>query len=95
MIGYAKICDKDSTTSFRVNDKQLLKNYNKVWWKIEALTRINFESKPFYGDYGKYMKIKLDSDSNDYDDDDETESDIDNDSNDETESSIDNDIYND
>ena len=30
MIGYAKICDKDSTTSFRVNDKQLLKNYNKV-----------------------------------------------------------------
>ena len=41
--------------------------------------RINFESKPFYGDYGKYMKIKLDSDSNDYDDDDETESGIDND----------------
>ena len=56
--------------------------------------RINFESKPFYGDYGKYMKIKLNSDSNDYDDD-ETESDIDNDSNDETESGIDNYIYND
>ena len=29
MTGYAKKCDKD-TTSFRVNDKQLLKNYNKV-----------------------------------------------------------------
>ena len=30
MTGYAKKCDKDTTTSFRVNDKQLLKNYNKV-----------------------------------------------------------------
>ena len=53
--------------------------------------RINFESKPFYGDYEKYIKIKLDSDPND----DEAESDIDNDSKDEKESCIDSDVYND
>ena len=65
--------------------------------------RINFESKPFHGDYEKYIKIKLDSDPNDdeaesdidNDSNDEKESDIDNDSNDETESGIDSDIYND
>ena len=39
--------------SFRVKDKQLLKNYNKIWKKIE-----NFESKPVYGDDDKYIKQK-------------------------------------
>ena len=45
--------------SLRVNDKQLLKNYNKIWEKIEKLMRIDFESKPVYGDDDKYIKTKI------------------------------------
>ena len=49
--------------SFRVNNKQLLKNYNKIWEKIEKLMRIDFESKPVYGEDNKYIKIKIYADS--------------------------------
>ena len=45
--------------SFRVNNKQLLKNYNKIWENTEKLTRIDFESKPVYGDDDKYIKTKI------------------------------------
>ena len=45
--------------SLRVKDKQLLKNYNKIWEKIEKLMRIDFESKPVYGDDDKYIKTKI------------------------------------
>ena len=45
--------------SFRVEDKQLLKNYNKIWEKIEKLMKIDFESKPVYGDDDKYIKTKI------------------------------------
>ena len=41
--------------SFRVNNKQILKNYNKVWEKIEKLMEIYFERKPIYGDDDKYI----------------------------------------
>ena len=44
--------------SFRVNDKQLLKNYNKIWEKAEKLVKIDFESKPVYGDDDKCIKNK-------------------------------------
>ena len=30
MTGYARKIDEYATTSFRVNNKQLLKNYNKI-----------------------------------------------------------------
>ena len=43
----------------RVNNKQLLKNYNKIWEKVEKLLRIDFESKPVYGDDDKYIKTKI------------------------------------
>ena len=45
--------------SFRVKDKQLLKNYNEIWEKIEKLMKIDFESKPVYGDDDKYIKTKI------------------------------------
>ena len=32
-------------TSFRANNKQLLKNYSKIWEKVEKLMKINFGSK--------------------------------------------------
>ena len=31
MTGYNRKFDKNATMSFRVNDKQLLNNYNKIW----------------------------------------------------------------
>ena len=46
--------------SFRVNNKQLLKNYNKIWEKVEKLLMIDFETKPVYGDDDdKYIKTKI------------------------------------
>ena len=45
--------------SFRVKDKQLLKNYNKIWEKVEKLINIDFENKPVYGDDDKYIKTKI------------------------------------
>ena len=44
---------------FRVNNKQLLKNYNKIWEKIEKFVRIDFESKLVYGNDDKYIKTKI------------------------------------
>ena len=46
MTGYAKKFNKNATMFLRVNNRQLLKNYNKIWKKIEKLRRIDFESKP-------------------------------------------------
>ena len=63
MTGYLKKFDENATMSFRVNNKQLLKNYNKIWEKIEKLMRIDFESKPVSGDDNKYIKIKIYADS--------------------------------
>ena len=59
MTGYFKKFNENATMSFRVNNKQLLKNYNKIWEKIEKSIKINFEMKPVYGDYDKYIKTKL------------------------------------
>ena len=59
MSGYARKFDENATMSFRVNNKQLLKNYIKVWEKIEKLMRIDFESKPVYGDDDQYIKTKI------------------------------------
>ena len=50
---------KIATLSFRVNYKQLLKNCNKIWEKIEKSVRIDFETKPVYGDDNKYIKTKI------------------------------------
>ena len=59
LTGYARKFDENATMSFRVNDKQLLKNYNKIWEKVEKLMKIDFESKPVYGDNDKYIKTKI------------------------------------
>ena len=59
MTGYVRKFNENSTMSFRVKDKQLLKNYNKIWGKIEKFMKIDFESKPVYGDDDKYIKTKI------------------------------------
>ena len=43
----------------KVKDKQLLKNYNKIWKKIERLISIDFDSKTTYGDDDEYIKTKI------------------------------------
>ena len=50
---------KTITMYVRVKDKQLLKNYNKIWKKIERLRSIDFNSKSVYGDNDKYIKGKI------------------------------------
>ena len=59
MTGYARKFNENVTMSFRVNNKQLLKNYNKIWEKVEKLLNIDFESKPVYDDDDKYIKTKI------------------------------------
>ena len=59
MTGYPKKCNENATISFRVNSKQILKKYNKIWEKVEKLLRIDFEHKPVYGDDDKYIKTKI------------------------------------
>ena len=58
MTGYAKKFNDNATMSFIVKDKQLLKNYTKIWDKIEKLIKVNFESNLVYGDDVKYIKTK-------------------------------------
>ena len=41
MTGYARKFDENVTMSFRVTNKQLLKNYNKIWEKIEKLIKVD------------------------------------------------------
>ena len=59
MTEYARKFDENATMSFIVKDKQLLKKYIKIWETIEELMKINFESKPVYGDHDKYIKTKI------------------------------------
>ena len=59
MTGYVKNFNENSTMPFRVKDKQLLKNYNKIWQKVEKLIKMDSESKPVYGDNDKYTKTNI------------------------------------
>ena len=59
MTDYARKFDENATMSFKINNKQLLKNYNRIWEKVEKLMKIDFESKPVYGDDDKYIKTKI------------------------------------
>ena len=59
MTGYVKKFDSNVTMSFNINDKQPLKKYNQIWKKVEKLLKIEFDSKPVYGDDNKYIKTKI------------------------------------
>ena len=65
MTGYINEFDENKnenknriTMSLKVNDKQLLKSYNKIWKKIESVMSIDFDSKPAYGNDDKCIKKK-------------------------------------
>ena len=59
MNGYARKFNENATMSFVAKDKQLSKKYTKIWETIEELMKINFESKPVYGEDVKYIKTKI------------------------------------
>ena len=56
--GYINKFDKKKMTmSLMIKDLKLLKNYTKMWKKIEKLMKIDFSTKTTYGDDGnKYIK---------------------------------------
>ena len=45
--------------SLMIKDMQLLKNYNKIWKKVEKLMKLDFNTKTSYGDNDKYIKTKI------------------------------------
>ena len=49
----------NSSMSFKISEKQLLKNYNQIWKKDKSLLNIRFDSEPVYDDNGKYIKTKI------------------------------------
>ena len=59
MIRYFRSFESGMTMSFKTGEKQLLKNYNQIWKRVEKLLNIKLDSKPVYGDNGKYIKTKI------------------------------------
>ena len=59
MTGYITTFESNTTMSFKISDKQLLKKYNQIWKRVEKLLKIEFDSKPVYGDVDKYIKTKI------------------------------------
>ena len=59
MTGYVRKFEGNTTMFFKFSDKQLLKNYNQIWKRVEKLLKIGFDSKPVYGDNDKYTKTKV------------------------------------
>ena len=63
MIGYVKCFDDSKTMPFVADDKELLKEYTKVWGKIRDLIGKKFDAEPVYDD--KNLKTKNKSYNND------------------------------
>ena len=59
MTGYVRKFEGNTTMSFKISDKKLLKEYNQTWKRVETLLKIEFNSKPVYGDDDKYIKTKI------------------------------------
>ena len=58
MVGYVKNFDDNKMMSFRVNDKKMLKKYNKIWDTVVDLLDVQFDSYPVYDNNEKYTKTK-------------------------------------
>ena len=59
MTGYVRKFEGNTTMSFKISNKQLLKKYNQIWKRVEKLLKIEFDSEPVYGDNDKYKKIYI------------------------------------
>ena len=56
MTCYVRKFEGNTTMSFKISKKTILKNYNKIWKRVEKLLKIEFDSEPVYGDNYKYIK---------------------------------------
>ena len=61
MTGYARKFEGNTTMSFKISNKQLLKKYNQIWKRVEKLLKTEFDSDPVYGDNDKYIKTKVET----------------------------------
>ena len=59
MTGYVRKFERNTTMSFNISNKKMLKRYNQIWKRVEELLRIKFNSKLVYGDGDKYIKTKI------------------------------------
>ena len=59
MTGDVRKFESNTTTSFKIRDKQLLKRYNQIWRQVKSLLKIKIDSEPVYGDSDKYIKTKI------------------------------------
>ena len=59
MIRYFRSFESGMAMSFKTSEKQFLKKYNQIWKRVKKLLIIKFDSKPVYGDNGKYIKTKI------------------------------------
>ena len=59
MTGYVRKVEANTTISFKIRDKQLLKNNNQIWKRVEKLLKIEFDTETVYGDNDKYIKTKI------------------------------------
>ena len=59
MTGYVRKFEGNTTMSFKISNKQLLKKYNQIWKRVEKLLKIEFDSEPVYDDNDKYIKTKI------------------------------------
>ena len=55
MTGYVRKFEGNTTMSFKISDKQLLKRYNQIWKRVEKLLKTEF----VYSDSDKYIKSKI------------------------------------
>ena len=46
MTGYVRKFEGNTTMSFKIGDKELLKKYNQIWKRVEKLLKIEFDSEP-------------------------------------------------
>ena len=59
MTGYVRKYEGNTTMSFKISDKKLLKKYNQIWKKAEKLLKIEFDRVPVYGDNDEYIQTKI------------------------------------
>ena len=59
MTGHVRKFEGNTTMSFKISDRQLLKKYNQICKRVEKLLKIEFNSKTVYGDDNKHIKTKI------------------------------------
>ena len=59
MTGCIRKFHGNTTMSFKISDKILLKKYNQIWKRTEKSLEIKFDSKPVYSDDKKYIKTEI------------------------------------